>query len=1029
MNLKHLRPLLSILLSLSLLAVSSAQQTAPDPKESVNALLDEIKATAPPKNGFDSLVPKGAELKTFRVEGNDVYLVFNDLFGRRTWTPESRAAFESKLRAHLKGQIPDNANFKISLRYGNRDSVEYSFDDHITSPELIKKRQAAREAPAARLAAPVVDPVDYAGPPRTRGLANRNLVVAPSHGWTWHKENRWQLQRARVYTIVEDLLPMSFCNPFLIPMLENAGANVFSARERDFQTAEVIVDNDGVSALSEFTAEGEWTPTGAKGWNGPRPAVLAEGTEPFTLGSTLRTEVVSADQDTTIAANYIPYIPSTGRYAVYASWTQSPDNSPSVPVVVHHLGGSTTVRVNQQVAGATWVFLGFYEFAKGTNAETGRVSINARGAKPSEAAVAAGKSTFVTADAVRFGGGMGNIAPTNLISGKPRYAEGARYFLQYAGAPASLVYLLDFNEPHFGIDYWRDVASRAEWANYLNGAPNGPNGDRKHPGLGVPVDLFFDWHTDAGFDEQGLIGTLAIYRVRDQLGIDKFPDGRSRWLNRDLASLIQEELVRTARTEYTSTWARRALMEGNYGEARRGNVPSMLLESISHHNFNDMKYGNDPRFRRDTARAVYKAMVRFIAYSNGYDPIITPLEPIRLVVRQRENATAELTWQPSHDPLEPTAEPDGYIVYTSTDGKSFDNGRYVKGTSYVATDIPEGTTLCFRVTAANTGGESFPTPVVATRWVAGKKPVLIVDGFNRISGPQIVHEKDAQGFDRAADPGVGFHYNYGLVGDQYDWDPNSKWVNDLETPGMGASLGNMENSLEMGNLFNHVVTHGAALAAAGYTFDSATGDAFAAGDTGTTYRAIDWIAGRQKTIMPPAGMAGQGNPDRMRPEFETLPIKTRQRLANYLDGGGKLFISGAHIVEDLTQGGVATTESARFAEGVLGVKYYRSRATTTNAVRAAENHPFKQVKPFRFGRDLEPPINIEPTVYAVPSAESYVGTTDASEPLLEYGDTGLSAAVSDGTVLLMGFPLETVLPPNRRNDLVGAGFKNLGIEP
>lgn len=33
--------------------------------------------------------------------------------------------------------------------------------------------------------------------------------------------------------------------PYLIPMLENAGANVFTPRERDTQKQEVIVDNDG----------------------------------------------------------------------------------------------------------------------------------------------------------------------------------------------------------------------------------------------------------------------------------------------------------------------------------------------------------------------------------------------------------------------------------------------------------------------------------------------------------------------------------------------------------------------------------------------------------------------------------------------------------------------------------------------------------------------------------------------------------------------------------------------------------------
>ena len=41
----------------------------------------------------------------------------------------------------------------------------------------------------------------------------------------------------------------------------------------------------------------------------------------------------------------------------------------------------------------------------------------------------------VCADAVRFGGGMGNIARGGKTSGLPRYLEGARYSAQWAGMP------------------------------------------------------------------------------------------------------------------------------------------------------------------------------------------------------------------------------------------------------------------------------------------------------------------------------------------------------------------------------------------------------------------------------------------------------------------------------------------------------------------------------------------------------------------------------------------------------------------
>ena len=78
-----------------------------------------------------------------------------------------------------------------------------------------------------------------------KGLMGKNILLWHSHGWYYNnKEKRWMWQRARLFQTVEDVGPLSFTIPYLIPMLENAGANVFVPRERDIQLNEVIVDND-----------------------------------------------------------------------------------------------------------------------------------------------------------------------------------------------------------------------------------------------------------------------------------------------------------------------------------------------------------------------------------------------------------------------------------------------------------------------------------------------------------------------------------------------------------------------------------------------------------------------------------------------------------------------------------------------------------------------------------------------------------------------------------------------------------------
>jgi hypothetical protein len=54
----------------------------------------------------------------------------------------------------------------------------------------------------------------------------------------------WEWQRPCLFQTVEDMFTQGFVLPYLVPMLENAGAYVMLPRERDVQTLEVIADND-----------------------------------------------------------------------------------------------------------------------------------------------------------------------------------------------------------------------------------------------------------------------------------------------------------------------------------------------------------------------------------------------------------------------------------------------------------------------------------------------------------------------------------------------------------------------------------------------------------------------------------------------------------------------------------------------------------------------------------------------------------------------------------------------------------------
>ena len=62
------------------------------------------------------------------------------------------------------------------------------------------------------------------------------------------------------------------------------------------------------------------------------------------------------------------------------------------------------------------------------------------------------QTKYITTDAIRFGGGMGDIMRNGLISERPRWVEAARYYLQYAGMP-EMVYNIHQDTVDYNDDY------------------------------------------------------------------------------------------------------------------------------------------------------------------------------------------------------------------------------------------------------------------------------------------------------------------------------------------------------------------------------------------------------------------------------------------------------------------------------------------------------------------------------------------------------------------------------------------------
>ena len=253
----------------------------------------------------------------------------------------------------------------------------------------------------------------------TEGLNGRHLSIWSSHG-RYYDVNKgiWKWQRPNLFGTTEDLYTQTIVIPYLFPMLENAGAIVISPRERNWQKQEVIVDNDNPKSSAnavyqEVNDKKKWESVIGSGF-AFHPETYSETENPFIAGSAR--QIKSRKRNSKLShISYQPYIPQDGNYAVYVSYKTIKKSVDDAEYIVFHKGQETRFRVNQQIGGSTWVYLGTFEFDKGCNIFNRVVLTNHTKHRG-----------IVTADAVRFGGGMGNIVRGRQVSGLPRTLEGAR---------------------------------------------------------------------------------------------------------------------------------------------------------------------------------------------------------------------------------------------------------------------------------------------------------------------------------------------------------------------------------------------------------------------------------------------------------------------------------------------------------------------------------------------------------------------------------------------------------------------------
>ena len=829
------------------------------------------------------------------------------------------------------------------------------------------------------------------------GLEGRHMAIWASHGRYYDlKTDQWRWQRPGLLGTCEDILTQTFVVPFLMPMLENAGAVVYSPRERDTQVNEVVVDNDRPSIGGIYREDNGPLPwvdcgTGFAHWR----EFYRDMQNPFEEG-TARVADAQTENSKTSTIAWIPNIPEDGEYAVYVSYKTLPTSVPDAVYNIRHQGMETQVRVNQRMGGGTWVYLGTYAFSKGQSMD-GCVLLTNHSQHRGH----------VTADAVRFGGGMGNIERGKAgeeyqkISGLPRYLEGSRYYMQWAGAPYSV-----YSTKEGTNDYADDINARSYGLNHMaRGSAFMPCDTM--PGLNVPLELAMGVHTDAGLrDNMDIIGTLGVYTT--QFYDKQLATGMSRLASRDFADAMLARIHKDM-TFHLGGWNRRSLFDRNYSESREPQVPSMILELLSHQNYADMLVAHDPYCKFLISRAIYKTILEYNAQIHQRKaPTVQPL-PVQNVsaVANVQEKHITLSWNPQDDPLEPSATPTSYIIYIKQNDKGWDNGTVVNANKVNIAAVP-GVLYRFRIAALNDGGSSLKSEEVCARVPFSKNAhqVMIVNGFERVAAAQAVDCDTLRGFDMKQDPGVAYISNTSI----YDLNGMPVAGNTFDYPAMHAHdllLIDEEQTAR-----RDIAISSCMVSAIPHTDLS-------------PYRMVDLILGAQRF---------DGYSHRA---YQTFPEYLQASLAAYTAQGGSLLVSGAYVGEDLR-----TAEQRDFAYKTLKYVHVDNIQTDSMLVKGMGTE-------FSIASLPNPHIYYTTRVNAIQPTEGAFATLLFNETHTSFrtetviGEDGIetvnqipqittkqaSGAVAyqgdDYRALTFGFPLEMIEDKEIRRAIINASYQFL----
>ena len=777
----------------------------------------------------------------------------------------------------------------------------WSAEGHVgveIEPQLLQRAQKVYRARRLR------DRLFYTTMPGDGALSGLRIGLSGGHGIQWYGDrDTWAFQRGITQGLREDIHTNQTMIDFLIDMVERAGGQAITMRERNYGTSEVVVDNDAGSGYAE---RGSWETGASEGFDG-----------------TYRYAYV--DPEGAAQAHWEFTVPEDGEYPVYAYYLASNNRTEAAEYIVEHVGGQTSRTLSQaellvesweradypnippgtdaaRTYNDVWHYVGTFPFEAGT---TYSIRLSSKGGDTEK---------VVIADAMRIGAGQGFVRGGNgTSSGRPRWEEASVPYIEWVGAP----------------DWLKvgDVSGRPRYAIYRG------------------VDAYFALHTNAG----GGTGTSTYTWYKDmwvaksnwEAGFveNDLPPGTDEWGTR-----IHDEIVKQIRARWDGDWTNRGRMGANFGELRafrngwyqdeynRGvseplTVPAALVELAFHDTDYDARLLREMGFRKDAARAVLVAMIR---HFQGDHALVPPLAPAA-VHAKAVDGQLQVGWKPREDSVYPNSRAASYRVYTSRDGLLFDPEPVETSDTSLSLPLSGCQPMYVRVTAVNEAGESLDSTVVGAKMAGqGGAQVLFIDGVDR----------------------------------------EVKQVTDPNNP----------------RTYARIYGPALAMARAGVGFDMTSDDDAGRVITSSDYDLVVWAVGETST------------------RNETFSLADQQVVAELINRGAKVIISGAEIGWDLVEKGDGADQE--FFRSTLGASYVQDDADSTELDATALG-----LGTITFGDCSEDAACVEwPDVL----------DTDGGEVLVAYAAGAAVVESAGGNVIVAGFPLETVADSAKRADLIAA---------